>query len=113
MSAAAVVGADVARFGPAQHPRWPVAAAVLIVLPSGGVHTVVVDIGPPELLIVLVLVVVLFGADRLPKLARSLGRAHREFRAGLSGAPDQPGGAAPAATELGPVPSAGERGSIG
>ena len=37
------------------------------------------DIGPPELLIVLVLVLVLFGSSRLPKLARSLGEAKREF----------------------------------
>jgi sec-independent protein translocase protein TatA len=33
-----------------------------------------------DLLIVLVLVVLLFGSSRLPKLARSLGQAKREFR---------------------------------
>jgi sec-independent protein translocase protein TatA len=38
--------------------------------------------GGPELLIVLVLVVLLFGADRLPKLARSSGQALGEFKRG-------------------------------
>jgi len=40
-------------------------------------------LGWPELLIVLVVVLVLFGASRLPKLARSLGDSMRELRKGL------------------------------
>lgn len=36
-------------------------------------------IGTPELLVVLVIVLVLFGGAKLPKLARSLGQAKREF----------------------------------
>jgi sec-independent protein translocase protein TatA len=39
-------------------------------------------IGTPELLILLVVVLVIFGGAQLPKLARSLGQAQREFRAG-------------------------------
>ncbi|HVM54955.1 MAG TPA: twin-arginine translocase TatA/TatE family subunit [Acidimicrobiales bacterium] len=39
-------------------------------------------IGAPELIIVLVIVLVLFGGAKLPKLARSLGEAQREFRQG-------------------------------
>lgn len=39
-------------------------------------------IGAPELLIVLVIVLVLFGGAKLPKLARSLGEAQREFKRG-------------------------------
>ena len=38
--------------------------------------------GGPEMLVVLLLVVLLFGADRLPKLARSSGEAMGEFRKG-------------------------------
>jgi sec-independent protein translocase protein TatA len=38
--------------------------------------------GPPELLILLVVVLVLFGGSKLPKLARSLGETKREFEAG-------------------------------
>ena len=40
-------------------------------------------IGVPELLIVLVIVLVLFGSSRLPKLAKSLGQASREFKNGV------------------------------
>lgn len=36
--------------------------------------------GPPELLILLVVVLVLFGGSKLPKLARSLGEAQHEFK---------------------------------
>lgn len=39
-------------------------------------------IGGPELLIVLVIAIFLFGADRLPKLARSSGQALGEFHKG-------------------------------
>jgi len=39
-------------------------------------------IGPPELALVLFLAVLLFGANKLPKLGHSLGRATKEFKAG-------------------------------
>jgi sec-independent protein translocase protein TatA len=38
--------------------------------------------GLPELLIILLVVVVLFGAKRLPELARGLGSSLKEFRKG-------------------------------
>jgi len=38
------------------------------------------DFGPPELLIVLAIVVVLFGAGRLAGIGAGLGRGIREFR---------------------------------
>ena len=41
-------------------------------------------VGPTELIIVLVIVLVLFGGAKLPKLARSLGQAQREFREGVA-----------------------------
>lgn len=41
------------------------------------------DIGPWELLIVLVVILLLFGGTKLPQLARSLGRAQNEFKQGL------------------------------
>lgn len=46
------------------------------------------DLSGSELLIVLLVIVVLFGSTRLPKLARSLGEAQREFRRGVSHAHD-------------------------
>ena len=47
--------------------------------------------GGPELLIVLVVVMLLFGASRLPKLARSMGQAGKEFKEGMKeGYKEQP-----------------------
>jgi sec-independent protein translocase protein TatA len=40
------------------------------------------DIGPAELIIVLVIVLLLFGGKKLPELARSLGQARRELQKG-------------------------------
>ena len=40
------------------------------------------NLGPTELIIILVIVLLLFGTTRLPKLARSLGEASREFKKG-------------------------------
>jgi len=41
--------------------------------------------GIPELLIVLVIVLLVFGVGRLSKLGKDLGEGIREFRRGLSG----------------------------
>lgn len=40
------------------------------------------NLGAPELLIVLLVVLLLFGGTKLPKLARSLGTAQKEFKKG-------------------------------
>jgi len=40
------------------------------------------NLGGPELLIVLAVVLLLFGARKLPELARSMGQAKREFEVG-------------------------------
>ena len=40
-------------------------------------------IGAPELIIVLIVVLVIFGGSQLPKLARGIGQAQREFKKGL------------------------------
>jgi sec-independent protein translocase protein TatA len=50
--------------------------------PNGRVTAV--NLGAPELLIVLLVILVLFGGAKLPKLARSLGQAQSEFKRGLS-----------------------------
>jgi sec-independent protein translocase protein TatA len=46
------------------------------------------NLGPTELLIILGIVLLLFGATRLPKLAKSLGQASSEFKKGLNEADD-------------------------
>ena len=39
--------------------------------------------GAPEALIVLVVILVLFGGSQIPKMARNLGQAQKEFKKGL------------------------------
>lgn len=41
--------------------------------------------GPTELIILLVIILLLFGAKRIPELAKGLGTGMREFRKGSSG----------------------------
>ncbi|HSB67515.1 MAG TPA: twin-arginine translocase TatA/TatE family subunit [Anaerolineales bacterium] len=46
------------------------------------------DIGPTELIIILLIVVLLFGVGRISKVAGEMGKGIRAFRDGLSG--DEP-----------------------
>jgi sec-independent protein translocase protein TatA len=41
-------------------------------------------LGMPELLVILVIVLVIFGANRLPQLGEGLGKAIRGFKKGIS-----------------------------
>jgi sec-independent protein translocase protein TatA len=49
-----------------------------------GAAPILGEIIGPDLLIVLAVLCLLFGSSQLPKLARSLGRASKEFRDGLA-----------------------------
>ena len=42
------------------------------------------NLGASELIIVLVIVLVIFGGAKLPKLARSIGQAQKEFQQGVN-----------------------------
>lgn len=42
------------------------------------------SLGATELIIILVVVLLLFGSTRLPKLARSIGQASKEFKQGVA-----------------------------
>lgn len=46
-------------------------------------------IGAPELIILLLVILLLFGSTKLPKLAKSLGEAQKEFKKGVAEA-DEP-----------------------
>ncbi|HIF12671.1 MAG TPA: twin-arginine translocase TatA/TatE family subunit [Dehalococcoidia bacterium] len=48
-------------------------------------------IGPLELIIVLVIIVVVFGIGRLPEVGGGLGKGIREFRRSLTGKNDDDG----------------------
>lgn len=45
----------------------------------------ILDLSTPDLLIILGIIVLLFGAKKLPELSKSLGQSARELRKGLSG----------------------------
>jgi sec-independent protein translocase protein TatA len=47
------------------------------------------SLGVPELLIILVIVVVIFGASKLPQLGKGLGEGISNFRDGLKGKDDK------------------------
>jgi sec-independent protein translocase protein TatA len=43
------------------------------------------NVGPLEIAVVLVIVLIIFGPKRLPELGQSMGRGIREFKASISG----------------------------
>jgi sec-independent protein translocase protein TatA len=47
------------------------------------------NIGPLEIVVVLIIALIVFGPKRLPELGRSLGRGIREFRGSLGGDHDE------------------------
>lgn len=47
-------------------------------------------IGVPELLILLLVVLLVFGPKKLPEMGRSLGKGMREFKSSVTGKDDQP-----------------------
>jgi sec-independent protein translocase protein TatA len=46
------------------------------------------NIGPMEVLVVLIIALVIFGPKRIPELGRSVGKGIREFRGSVSGEND-------------------------
>lgn len=60
------------------------------------------DIGPGELILILVVLVVVFGPKRIPELAGSLGKGIRQFKRSMQGLDEE----SPADTASGPQPLA-------
>ena len=46
------------------------------------------NIGPLEIIVILIIALVVFGPKRLPELGRSLGKGIREFRGSITGKDD-------------------------
>jgi len=63
-----------------------------------------VDIGPGELIVVLVVVLLIFGSTRLPALGKSLGEAMREVRHWSDDDRERDGTPASAAPPVPPAP---------
>lgn len=47
-------------------------------------HFALLDLGTPELVLILLIVLLLFGGKKLPELSRSLGTSMKELRKGLN-----------------------------
>ena len=70
--------------------------------------TVFAVLDAPIIAIIIGAAIILFGAERLPKLARSMGQARKEFEAASRGTPaenSEKGAATPAATQPGAPPA--------
>ena len=46
------------------------------------------NIGPLEIIVILIIALVVFGPKRLPELGRSMGKGMREFRSSVTGKDD-------------------------
>ncbi len=66
------------------------------------------DIGAPELIIVLLIVLLLFGPERLGRTLGELGKGVRSFRDGLSGKSEEKP-AAPSETKTEPPTQSGDK----
>ncbi len=44
---------------------------------------IIQGLGPTEIILILVVILLLFGAKKLPELARSLGKSSKEFKKGM------------------------------
>lgn len=54
-------------------------------------HFAFLDLGTPELILILLIVLLLFGGKKLPELSRSLGSSMKELRNGLNEGADEKG----------------------
>ena len=46
------------------------------------------NLGAPELILILLIVIIVFGAGRLPEIGSALGKGIRDFKKGLQEEPD-------------------------
>lgn len=64
------------------------------------------NIGLPELAIILAIMLLVFGAGRLPQVGNALGKSIREFKRGIAGEEERPTPPAATAAQLPPAEAA-------
>jgi sec-independent protein translocase protein TatA len=64
------------------------------------------SVTPWQIILLLVVALLLFGAKRLPEIGRSLGTGMREFKDSVTGKDDEPAQLPPAQAAAPPVPGA-------
>jgi sec-independent protein translocase protein TatA len=70
------------------------------------------NIGATEIVLLLLLALLLFGARRLPEIGRSLGRGMREFKDAVTGKDEEPERELPPPPEATPAPPPRERDTV-
>ncbi len=68
-------------------------------------------IGTQDLILAALVVIVLFGAKRLPELMGALGKSMKEFKKGVSGDAEEPGQSKPEPSDAAPLEAARTCGS--
>ena len=58
------------------------------------------NVGPMEIVVVLIIALVVFGPKRLPELGNSLGKGLREFKGSISGEDPEPHSPKPTVTPI-------------
>ena len=61
------------------------------------------NVGPMEIIVVLIIALVVFGPKKLPELGKSLGKGINEFKGSISGEHDAPAQVESAPAETRPV----------
>jgi len=59
-----------------------------MILPCDAIYLMIFGLGPTELMVILLIILVLFGASKIPQLARGLGKGINEFKQGLKESKD-------------------------
>ena len=52
-------------------------------------------LGPPELILLFLIILIIFGAGKIPQIGASLGKGIRNFRTGVKGQEDEAASTAP------------------
>ncbi|MDD5736995.1 MAG: twin-arginine translocase TatA/TatE family subunit, partial [Candidatus Omnitrophica bacterium] len=58
-------------------------SAVRVIISTDNTEAIMFNIGPAEWAVLIVVLLLVFGASRLPEIAKSIGKAIQEFKKGM------------------------------